>query len=283
MNKLLSALVTFGLLVLTHPSLATSKEETNGKKLDTVLAAQPDEAKARYPYRHPKETLQFFGIEPGMTVVEALPGGGWYTRVLLPYLGEKGRLIGVDYPISLWPNYGWASEAFIEQRRKWPATWPDEVNTWNIADAAPVSAYTFETLPKDLTGTVDAALFIRALHNLLRFNDSYFNTALQETYRVLKPGGILGVVQHATTDKNATGETGYLERDSLVKRIEAFGFKLIGESDINANPKDKADDGVWRLPPSLNTSKDNEELRKKYLAIGESNRMTLKFVKTGKK
>lgn len=283
MNKLLSALATFSLIVLTHPSLAVSKEDANGKKLDTVLAAQSAETKARYPYRHPKETLQFFGIEPGMTVMEALPGGGWYTRILLPYLGEKGRLIGVDYPISLWPNYGWASEEFIEQRRKWPATWPDEVKAWNIADAAPVNAYTFETLPKDLTGTVDAALFIRALHNMLRFNDSYFNTAIQETYRVLKPGGILGVVQHATTDKNATGETGYLERDSLVKRIEAFGFKLVDESDINANPKDKADDGVWRLPPSLNTSKDNEELRKKYLAIGESNRMTLKFVKTDKK
>lgn len=282
MNKLLSALATFSLLVLTHPSLAASKEDANGKKLDTVLAAQPDETKARYQYRHPKETLQFFGIEPGMTVMEALPGGGWYTRILLPYLGEKGRLIGVDYPISLWPNYGWASEEFIETRRKWPATWPDEVKAWNIADAAPVSAYTFETLPKDLTGTVDAALFIRALHNLLRFDDSYFNTAIQETYRVLKPGGILGVVQHATTDKNATGETGYLERDSLVKRIEAFGFKLADESDINANPKDKADDIVWRLPPGLNTSKDNEELRKKYLAIGESNRMTLKFVKTDK-
>lgn len=284
MNKLLSTLVTFSLLVLTQPSLAAAqKEDAAGKKLDAVLAAQPDKAKARYRYRHPKETLQFFGIEPGMTVMEVLPGGGWYTRILLPYLGKEGHLIGFDYPLSLWPNYDWASKEYIEQRRQWPTTWPNEVKSWNIADAARVSAYTTETLPKELTGTVDAALFIRALHNLLRFNDSYFNTALQETYRALKPGGILGVVQHSTTDKNATGETGYLERDSLVKRIEAFGFKLVDESDINANPKDKADDIVWRLPPSLSTSKDNEELRKKYLAIGESNRMTLKFVKIDKK
>lgn len=284
MNKLLPALAAISLLILAHSATAAPKEDANGKKLDAVLESQSDETKARYPYRHPKETLRFFGIEPGMTVLEALPGGGWYTRILLPYLGKEGHLIGVDYPADIWSKFEWASKEFIEGRLNWPKTWPDEVAGWNIADSAKVSAYTFSNLPKHLTSTVDAALFIRALHNMARFEaeGGYLTAAFKETYRVLKPGGTLGIVQHATSDKNATGATGYLERDWLVKHVEAAGFKLVDESDINANPKDKADDIVWRLPPSLNTSKDNEELRKKYQAIGESNRMTLKFVKPAK-
>lgn len=285
MNKLLWAFATVGLLVLTQLSIAAPKEEdVNGRKLDAVLATQSDETKARYQYRHPKETLQFFGIEPGMTVLEALPGGGWYSRILLPYLGKEGHLVGVDYPVGIWSKFEWASKEFIEQRGNWPKTWPEEVAGWNIDDSAKVSAYTFNSVPQDLTGKVDAALFIRALHNMARFDDDggYLSAALKETYRVLKPGGTLGIVQHATTDKNVIGDTGYLEHDWLVKRVEAAGFELVNESDINVNPKDKADDIVWRLPPSLNTSKDNEELRKKYLEIGESNRMTLKFVKPAK-
>lgn len=284
MNKSISAIAAIFLLTFTHSSFAADK---NSEKLDAILESQPDEVIARYPYRHPKETLLFFGINPGMTVVEALPGAGWYSKILLPYLGEEGHLIGVDYPEDMWPRFEWASKEFIEGRRAWPANWPDEIKGWNIPDAAKTSAYTFNTLPKDLTGTVDAALFIRALHNLSRFESegAYFTSAMQEAHRLLKPGGILGVVQHATSDKNATGATGYLERDSLVKRIEGFGFKLVDESDINTNPKDnpKADDIVWRLPPSLATSKDNEELRNEYLAIGESNRITLKFIKPVKK
>lgn len=285
MNKLFPALATFGLLILTHPSFAASQEDANSKRLDAVMAAQSDETKARYQYRHPKETLQFFGIEPGMTVLEALPGGGWYTRILLPYLGEEGHLIGVDYPADIWPKFEWASKEFIEGRLNWPKTWPGEVAGWNIDDSAKVSAYSFGNLPQELNGKVDAALFIRALHNMARFDDEggYLTAALKETYQALKPGGTLGIVQHATDDKDVTAATGYLERDWLVKRVEAAGFKLVDESDINANPKDKADGIVWRLPPSLNTSKDDEELRKKYLAIGESNRMTLKFVKSAKK
>lgn len=281
MNKFLPAAAALCLAALASSSFAASDENSHGARLNAVLDSQPEEVKARYRYRHPKETLLFFGIEPGMTVLEALPGGGWYTGILLPYLGNKGRLIGVDYPMDMWPRFDWSSEEFIEQRRQWPSTWPGEIEARNIENAAPVSAYTFATLPGELTGTVDAALFIRALHNMTRFESEggYFSQAMQEAHRVLKPGGILGVVQHATTDKSATGETGYLERDSLVKRIESFGFKLAGKSDVNANPKDKADGIVWRLPPSLVTSQEDEELQEKFQALGESNRMTLKFVK----
>jgi predicted methyltransferase len=286
MNKPLSALAAIALFISAQPAFTAAKSDANARKLDTILEAQTDATKARYQYRHPKETLMFFGIKPGMTVLEALPGEGWYSKILLPYLGKEGHLIGVDYPEDMWSKFDWTSKDFLEARRKWPATWPEEIKGWNIADAAQASAYNFKTLPQDLTGKADAALFIRALHNMWRFDSEggYLGSALQETYRVLKPGGILGVVQHETGDKKATGVTGYLERDSLVKKIEAAGFKLVDESDINKNPKDQPgpDDIVWRLPPTLKTSEDNEKLRNEYLAIGESNRMTLKFIKPAK-
>jgi predicted methyltransferase len=283
MKKPISTLATIALLALVQPAFS---KDTADATLNAILAAQPEETKARYPYRHPRETLSFFGIKPGMTVMEALPGAGWYSKILVPYLGKDGQLIGVDYPGGIWSKFDWASKEFIEGRTKWPAAWPDEVTGWNISDAAAVSAYTFDTLPQELTGKVDAALYIRALHNMARFDaeGGYLGNALQETHRLLKPGGILGVVQHATADPKATGATGYLERDLLVRQIEAAGFKLVDESDINKNPKDKAgpEDIVWRLPPSLNTSKDDEKLRNQYLAVGESNRMTLKFIKPAK-
>ena len=96
--------------------------ETNA--LTAILAAQPEEVQARYPYRNPQATLEFFEIEPGMTVVEALPGGGWYSKLLLPYLGSEGQLVGINYAIDLWPNFAFASEEFLANIVNWPTTWP---------------------------------------------------------------------------------------------------------------------------------------------------------------
>ena len=280
MSKLFSCALSISLLLILSFA-ATAEPDKNSQKLDAILAAQPDNVKARFQFRHPKETLLFFGIKPGMTVIEALPGSGWYTKILLPYLGPRGWLIETDYPVDMWTKFDWASPEFIEGRRKWPGTWPVEIQDWKIADAANVSAYTFKTLPEDLSNKVDAVLFIRALHNLLRFESDggYFTNALRETYRVLKPGGVVGVVQHSAMANDLDGSTGYLEHDSLIRRFQALGFKFISESNINANPKDKADGIVWRLPPTLATSKNDEDMRKNYMAIGESNRMTLKFIK----
>ena len=283
MNKIISAIAVVSLAILSQALFAAPKTDLSSNRLNAILDSQADDVKVRYQYRHPKETLLFFGIKPGMTVLEGLPGGGWYSKILASYLGKEGYLIGVDYPADMWPRFSWASEKFIEKRKVWPTNWPTEVASWNIKDVSKVSAYTFRTLPKNLTGTVDAALMIRALHNLSRFESegAYFSNALKETYRTLKPGGTLGIVQHSTDDKTVTGATGYLEKGSLVKRIESLGFKYVAESNINTNPNDKpkADDIVWRLPPSLNTSKDDKKLQNKFNAIGESNRMTLKFIK----
>lgn len=268
---------------VTEPAPITSDAE----RLSAILAAQPAKRQARYVYRHPQQTLEFFGIIPGMTVVEALPGAGWYTQILLPYLGANGKLIGVDYAFDMFPKFGFFSDEDIEAKKTWIETWTKEAESWRGDDAAAVSAAVFGSMPEDLTGTADAVLFIRALHNLNRFeNDGgYLTTALAEAHRVLKPGGIVGVVQHeARSDKPdawADGSKGYLKKTFIIERMEQAGFEFVDGSDVNANENDQPTEAdiVWRLPPSFATSRDKPELKAKMQAIGESNRTTLKFRK----
>lgn len=268
------------------------KNQSPGKVVDinhltTVLAAQSEDIKARYAFRNPQKTIEFFGIEQGMTVVEALPGGGWYSKILIPYLGKKGTLIGADYAQAMWPKFGFFSAKKIEEKKAWINTWTEEANSWHGQNGATVKAFVFGSMPDELIGTTDAVLFIRALHNLNRFeNDGGFlTTALNNTYQVLKPGGIVGIVQHSAPselpDKWADGSKGYLKEEFLIAKMKEVGFELVDSSDINANPKDQPTDQdiVWRLPPSLATSRDNPELKAQMQAIGESNRMTLKFRK----
>lgn len=262
---------------------ANSLDNAQIERLTTITQSLPAEHQARYSARHPVETLSFFGVKPGDTVIEALPGEGWYSKILVPYLGEQGELIGVDYNFDLWPKFGsWVNAEFLEGRKRWPAEWSANAKTWGGNDGAAARAYSFNTLPADLTGKVDSVLFIRALHNLYRFENEggYLTQALAETKRVLKPGGTVGVVQHAISEDkpDTTGATGYLKRSTVIAFMEKAGFELIGETDINKNPKDdpQAGEGVWRLPPSLNAP---DEDKAKYQAIGESNRMTLLFRK----
>lgn len=263
----------------------------HGAKLDEVLNAQDEAVKARYTYRHPKETLEFFGVEPGMTVVEGLPGGGWYSKILIDYLGPDGKLIGANYPYSIFPLFGFFSEEQLEDLKTWEADWPEDARGWGGEHAASVSAFSLGTMPESLDGTADAVLMIRALHNLNRFEQAgegpFLSDALRDIHDALKPGGVLGVVQHEapadSPDEWADGSAGYLKKDALIARIEKAGFEFVAESDINANPKDQpsTEDIVWRLPPSLMTSREDEALRAEMEAIGESNRMTLKFRKPG--
>lgn len=266
-------------------STTTSLSNENTQRLTTITQSLPAEQQARYSSRHPVETLAFFGVKPGDTVVEILPGDGWYSKILVPYLGKDGQLIGVDYNMNLWPKFGsWVNAEFMEGRKRWPAEFSANAKTWGGNDGATASAYTFETLPANLTGKVDAVLFIRALHNLHRFESdgNYLSQALSETKRVLKPDGVVGIVQHAISENKPaameTGASGYLKRSTIVAFMEKAGFVLIGESDINKNPKDdpQAGDNVWRLPPSLRSA---EADKAKNQAIGESNRVTLLFKK----
>lgn len=262
----------------------------NATSIEDALEAQPEETKSRYQYRNPAQTLSFFGIKKGMTVVEALPGGGWYTKILLPVLGAEGSLIGVDYPVDMWSNFGFMNPERIEAKKTWVSSWTEEANGWRGENDASVSAFQFNSLPEEMKGTADAVLFIRALHNLSRFEEKggYLTSALAETHAVLKDGGIVGVVQHQALEDRpddwANGSNGYLKQSAVVSKFEAHGFKLVGESDINKNPKDLATEGdfVWRLPPRLSGSKNDEEKKAKMEAIGESNRMTLLFKKVRK-
>lgn len=256
-------------------------------RLAQVLAAQPEAVKARYQYRHPQQTLEFFGVEPGMTVVEALPGGGWYTKILLPYLGPEGQLIGADYALEMFPLFGFFSDEQLKAKETWKEDWTAEAETWRDDQSAKVSAFVLGSLPEENGGTADVFLFIRALHNLARFEDQggFLTAALENAYAALKPGGIVGVVQHHARpdmpDEWASGNNGYLKKAFVIERMEAAGFEFVAESDININPGDQptTEDIVWRLPPTLVTSRENPELREKLTAIGESNRMTLKFRK----
>ncbi len=273
----------------TQVQPAEAPPEAEADLLEAILAAQPDEAKARYASRHPGETLEFFGIEPGMTVVEGLPGGGWYSKILLPYLGNEGHLIGANYALDMWPNFPFANEEFMAEMSQWLTAWPLEAQEWAGDTDVPVSAFWFGSMPQELAGTADVVFFPRVLHNLARFQDqgvgNYLDAALADAYAVLRPGGVFGVVQHNApadnSDEWANGSNGYLKKHFVIDQAEAAGFEFVEESDINANPKDQPSetDIVWRLPPSYATSRDNPELRAEYEAIGESNRMTLKFRK----
>ena len=275
---------------ITTEAPAAATPEAMAKRdlsLDAVLAMQDDATKARYQYRNPKETLNYFGIEPGMTVAEVLPGGGWYSKILLPYLGDEGRLIGIDYSVDMWGKFGgFASEEFLNKRKTWSTTWAEGAMDWRAGTHAKVAAFPFGSMPKDMKDTADAVLFFRALHHLNRWDAAYWDGALSDAKAILKDGGVVGVVQHRGPETNsdvwAKGDNGYLKQSFVIAKFEDAGFELVGEpSEMNANAKDtpSADDQVWRLLPSLGTSRDNPELKAKMEAIGESDRMTLLFRK----
>ncbi|MEO0467227.1 MAG: methyltransferase [Pseudomonadota bacterium] len=268
------------------PSL--SVEQTSA--LDAVLAAQPEDAQTRYDARNPAETLAFFGIEPGMTVVEVLPGGGWYSKILIPYLGPEGQLIAAHYPDEIWPAlFGEDADperinAVIARADGWAAG----AREWYGEDGADIQQYKMtDGQAAENPSSVDAALFVRALHNLHRSEAQLglFTEAIAETYDLVKPGGVVGVVQHSGPETNsdewADGNAGYLKQSRLIAAFEAAGFVLEATSDINANPADvpSEDDFVWRLPPSTATSEEGTPERAAFEAIGESNRMTLLFRK----
>ena len=257
------------------------------EKLESVLAARPADMQARDAWRHPRQTLEFFGVAPGMTVVEALPGGGWYTKVLAPYLGSEGKLVGADYSQDMYPLFGFFSEEQLEKKKNWVTDFTVDAVEWSGEDGAHISAFVFGSMPANMNGTADVVLFIRALHNLARFESQggFLTAALQDAFNVLKSGGTVGVVQHEARDDMpddwADGSRGYLKKAFVISAMEKAGFEFVAESDINQNPKDQPTDQdiVWRLPPTLATSRDNPELKAQMEAIGESNRMTLKFRK----
>lgn len=224
---------------------------------------------ARDGARHPYETLRFFGIAPTMTVVELAPGGGWYTEILAPYLRDKGMLIGAVEAVKPENRY---AMMFMKKLNSNAAVY-DKVR---VGVFEPPLKY--EIAPAN---SVDMVLTFRSIHNWVELGDDKLQVMLKSIYTTLKPGGVLGVVEHrlpAGMTQDAKASSGYVHEAYVIKLVESAGFKLAAKSDINANPKDTADHkrGVWALPPTLANKDDN---RAAFVAIGESDRMTLKFIK----
>lgn len=290
---------------------AEERAAQNEQRLRQILATQPEAShQSRYDARHPVEVFEFFGLEPGMTVVEAGTGPGWYTPILAAYAGDEGRLIVADYPADLWRLIGskfphpalshifdlFATEGFQKRSLTWTEVWPPQMEARAGPDSAAIDAFIFGNLPENMHGVADVVVTMRVLHHFARFEnvEPYFEIALKNMYDVLKPGGVVGVIQHRAPedypDAWAKGEAGYLKQSDVIKRFTDAGFEFIEASEINANPSDiparpdasgavSLDNVVWRLPPALATSENGSAREAQMKAVGESDRMTLKFKK----
>ncbi len=229
---------------------------------------------ARDAYRHPLETLELFGLKPTMSVLEWGPGEGWYTELLAPTLAAKGKLLITTPDPNGSPEmrstfYGQRFQRFLDNS---PELY-GKVERVIVPSGAPKLG---------IEGKLDAIILCRELHGMQQ--DKIVPAFLAEALKALKPGGVLGVEQHrgkAEANPDESAKKGYLPEAWVIAQAEAAGFKLAAKSEINANPKDTKDyaEGVWALPPSLRL-KDKD--RQKYMDIGESDRMTLKFVKPKK-
>jgi predicted methyltransferase len=286
-QKTLTALLAaMALLSCSVVNTGDQNSVTDTQALNAAIDARSDADKVRDPYRHPAQTLAYFGIAPDMTVVEVLPGGGWYSRILAPYLADQGVLNGLNYADDMWPLFGFFDAKAIESRIQAMKSFGDSVSGWG-GNGENSTGFAFGAIPESAHGSVDAVLVIRAFHHLNRFETKAGTRtqALADLFALLKPDGIVGVVQHraaeTAADDWAEGKAGYVKQSVVVNAFEAAGFQLVGSSDINANAKDQptASDSVWRLPPSFRTSKEDPVLREKMQAIGESDRMTLLFRK----
>lgn len=277
--------IMLGAALLSACGATNNNAETN-TALTEAVASRTAEAQSRDMYRNPAETLSFFKVEPGMKVAEVLPGGGWYSNVLARYLGSEGELYGVNYVDSMWPRFGFFDEEGVKSRIALTHKFSENVQGFTD-NGIKTGGYTFETLPQELNGKLDRVLFIRALHNLNRFEKDAetLTQALTAAHRVLKKDGYVGVVQHKAPDSAAEatvdGSRGYLKQKDVIAFFEKAGFEFVASSDINNNPKDVPSDSdiVWRLPPVYVGTRDDEEKKAAVDAIGESNRMTLLFKK----
>jgi predicted methyltransferase len=238
------------------------------------------EQKARDQYRHPLKTLRFFDIRPDMTVVEILPTGGWYTSILAPYLRENGTYYAAMFPADYARTHAKDPDAayWVRGRNSFIRDFVNHEDTYGpirLVDLGPDGG---KIVPD---GTADLVLTFRNVHNWMAQGQA--EAVFEQFYAALKPGGILGVVEHraadnATPDPKAT--SGYVRTDQVVKFATEAGFRLVGQSEANANPHDTKNypEGVWTLPPGFALG---DEDRARYAAIGESDRMTLKFIKPG--
>lgn len=257
-----------------------SADEAAARDLSWAAAGdwRSEAVKARDAWRNPVETLEFFEVDASETVAEIWPGGGWYTEILGPYLKEGGgRFVAVGFDPE-------GSEFAANAMARYEDSY---VSKPDVFGDIMVTAYTSETPPFAEDDSIDTILTFRNVHNWMAggHEAKFFG----EAYAALKPGGVLGVVEHrlpSTEEQDPQARTGYVHEDYVKTLAANAGFEFAGASEVNANPADTADHpfGVWTLPPSSRTAPREGEAPEgfdpaPYLEIGESDRMTLKFVK----
>ncbi len=274
MRSIFAATAALAALAMGAPVAADHHMESSASAAPLAAAladARRDGDRGRDEFRNPAETLAFFKVEPGMTVVDMVPGGGWYTRVLVPYLGASGKYIGLSPDVA-----NTRSERMAENWGGLAAKFPEQLAGWGLTGTTAVGMNSNE-MTDEMKGTVDRALIFREMHNLHRFG--FLHYELDTLHAMLKDDGMLGIVQHrAKEDAPAAytdGSKGYMRQKDMIAIVEMHGFELVESSEINANAKDSADHprGVWEMPPSWGTK--DEKLKD----LGESDRMTLLFRK----
>lgn len=277
MSTLCSLLLLAGLVPAICSAAGQTLDERSNAALELAIngAHRSDENRARDQYRRPKQTLAFFGFRGDATVLEFSPGGGWYTEILAPALRDSGKLYAAHYDMNAGDYERRSLGGFLQKLGETPDIYNQVIVT---SIAAPGD------LPIAPPASVDLVLTFRNVHNWLdpeAGGEAGAIATLQEMYRVLKPGGVLGLVAHrwpdaATEDPDAAN--GYVSEERVIALARAAGFELVARSDHNYNPLDTHDhpNGVWTLPPGLDVDDADREI---YLRIGESDRMTLKFRK----
>ncbi len=266
LSLIVLGLVAVPVLAAPAPSRMQAADDDLGAILDGPQRSPENRARDRY--RHPVETLKFFGLKPTMTVVEITPSAGWYTEILAPYLRDRGHYIAAGG----WPGSENGAKAVARFKAKLAA---DPGSYMNVQLAS------FDKDHMDIAppGSADMVVTFRNVHNW--YIGGYAPAAFKAFYAALKPGGVLGIEEHRlpeTMPDAMQASSGYMKVSTVKALAAAAGFRFVAASDVNANPKDTHDypKGVWTLPPTYD---EGDKDRAKYAAIGESDRMTLKFVK----
>lgn len=263
--------ISLSLLLVACGGAATPSDTTPSAEpvafgsIDAALSGSHRSDPERDRYRHPRETLAFFGVTPSSRVVELWPGGGWYTAILAPLVHDQGHLRAVA-----------AENRYLQGFRDFVAARPDLYDRVELVTIQPANG---SALSFGEDGSADVVLTFRNFHNWM--SGDYEDEVLAAAFRALRPGGVLGVVEHRAsegTDRARMIETGYVTEALVIETAQAAGFVLEERSELNANAADDHDhpNGVWSLPPVL---RGGDEGREGFLAIGESDRMTLRFRK----
>jgi len=286
-NMMLGALIGLSSLSLSSAVFATATQSMQDKtvsvtQVNSALAKavasdfRATENKRRDQYRHPAETLAFFDVKPEQTVIELWPGGGWYAEILAPYLAEKGQYVAANFETK--PAEDTRQTAYYKSAgvkfEKWVSDNKASVGNVQFVTLDPPAKF---SLGKD--NSADHVLTFRNLHNWAMKGE--LEGVFKAAHAVLKVGGSLGIVEHRA-NIGMPAESGYMAQNQMVELANKYGFELTASSEVNANPKDSKnyEKGVWTLPPSLAMGDQDKQ---KYLEIGESDRMTLRFTKTATK